>query len=152
MSGVVDRVLQLSRRSWIFSDLSIGSIALLPSSIQLLRCTAEAVRGPAMPGLPAMPLVGELWWSARIRGSLSCRRSAPSGVLRGSPIFDLKVGSSCNAAVERDGGDEETRTPDPLLAKEMLCQLSYVPVLEKWWAHLDSNQGPRPYQGRALTS
>jgi hypothetical protein len=29
---------------------------------------------------------------------------------------------------ERSGGDEETRTPDPLLAKEMLCQLSYVPV------------------------
>ena len=28
-----------------------------------------------------------------------------------------------------DGGDEETRTPDPLLAKEMLYQLSYVPVL-----------------------
>jgi hypothetical protein len=26
-----------------------------------------------------------------------------------------------------DGGDEETRTPDPLLAKEMLYQLSYVP-------------------------
>lgn len=25
------------------------------------------------------------------------------------------------------GGDEETRTPDPLLAKEMLFQLSYVP-------------------------
>src|SRR3954453_9437502 len=29
---------------------------------------------------------------------------------------------------DRSGGDEETRTPDPLLAKEMLCQLSYVPV------------------------
>ena len=27
----------------------------------------------------------------------------------------------------QSGGDEETRTPDPLLAKEMLCQLSYVP-------------------------
>ena len=27
------------------------------------------------------------------------------------------------------GGDEETRTPDPLLAKEMLFQLSYVPLL-----------------------
>ncbi len=26
------------------------------------------------------------------------------------------------------GGDEETRTPDPLLAKEMLYQLSYVPI------------------------
>ena len=30
-------------------------------------------------------------------------------------------------AVVEGGGDEETRTPDPLLAKEMLCQLSYVP-------------------------
>jgi hypothetical protein len=39
------------------------------------------------------------------------------------------------------GGDEETRTPDPLLAKEMLCQLSYVPqAARKWWAILDSNQ------------
>ena len=27
-----------------------------------------------------------------------------------------------------DGGDEETRTPDPLLAKEMLYRLSYVPA------------------------
>ena len=29
--------------------------------------------------------------------------------------------------VAEGGGDEETRTPDPLLAKEMLFQLSYVP-------------------------
>ena len=64
----------------------------------------------------------------------------------------------CKVAIPADGsggGDEETRTPDPLLAKEMLCQLSYVPVVSagrEWWAHLDSNQGPRPYQGRALTS
>ena len=27
-----------------------------------------------------------------------------------------------------DGGDEGTRTPDPLLAKEVLSQLSYIPV------------------------
>jgi hypothetical protein len=52
------------------------------------------------------------------------------------------------------GGDEETRTPDPLLAKEMLCQLSYVPIAPRreWWAFLDSNQRPLPYQGSALTS
>ena len=55
---------------------------------------------------------------------------------------------------ERVGGDEETRTPDPLLAKEMLCQLSYVPSRREkmWWAFLDSNQRPLPYQGSALTS
>jgi hypothetical protein len=39
----------------------------------------------------------------------------------------------------KGGGDEETRTPDPLLAKEMLFQLSYVPG-PRWWATLDSNQ------------
>ena len=52
------------------------------------------------------------------------------------------------------GGDEETRTPDPLLAKEMLFQLSYVPLPRtvRWWAFLDSNQRPLPYQGSALTS
>jgi hypothetical protein len=33
----------------------------------------------------------------------------------------------CWSRLLGDGGDEETRTPDPLLAKEMLCQLSYVP-------------------------
>ena len=32
------------------------------------------------------------------------------------------------AGAAGDGGDEETRTPDPLLAKEMLYQLSYVPA------------------------
>ena len=34
----------------------------------------------------------------------------------------------CGSRRVGDGGDEETRTPDPLLAKEMLCQLSYVPL------------------------
>ena len=27
-----------------------------------------------------------------------------------------------------DGGDEESRTPDPLLARQMLYQLSYTPT------------------------
>ena len=35
--------------------------------------------------------------------------------------------SGSSSRFARSGGDEETRTPDPLLAKEMLCQLSYVP-------------------------
>ena len=28
------------------------------------------------------------------------------------------------------GGDEEDRTPDPLLAKQVLSQLSYTPISE----------------------
>ena len=27
-----------------------------------------------------------------------------------------------------------------------------VQILEKWWAYLDLNQGPHPYQGCTLTS
>ena len=29
------------------------------------------------------------------------------------------------------GGDEEDRTPDPLLARQVLSQLSYTPILTK---------------------
>ena len=73
------------------------------------------------------------------------------------------------------GGAEETRTPDPLLAKEVLSQLSYGPALgcwslevgcwtlnsspptsydyrPNWWGILDSNQRPQSYQDCALTS
>jgi hypothetical protein len=85
-------------------------------------------------------------------------RVGPGGSSRGwTRAIRLRRGLFSNAegfSADEGGGDEETRTPDPLLAKEMLCQLSYVPRFRsaKWWAHLDSNQGPRPYQGRALTS
>ena len=33
--------------------------------------------------------------------------------------------------LEAFGGDEENRTPDPLLAKQVLYQLSYTPILLK---------------------
>ena len=33
------------------------------------------------------------------------------------------------------GGDEGTRTPDPLLAKQVLYQLSYIPANERLRAH-----------------
>jgi hypothetical protein len=85
-------------------------------------------------------------------------RLGPEVVSGFNPSYSILV---CGAALRssvflprvRSGGDEETRTPDPLLAKEMLCQLSYVPLPPcKWWAFLDSNQRPLPYQGSALTS
>ena len=30
------------------------------------------------------------------------------------------------------GGDEEDRTPDPLLARQVLSQLSYTPMYQSW--------------------
>ncbi len=60
------------------------------------------------------------------------------------------------------GGDERNRTADPLLAKQVLSQLSYIPTAARhgrsnhpgaaWWAFLGSNQGPHAYQACALAS
>ena len=68
-------------------------------------------------------------------------------------------------------GDNRVRTGDPLLAKQVLYQLSYVPKgtatsnghLEhwprlslvgtgRWWAREDSNLRPHAYQACALTN
>jgi hypothetical protein len=36
-------------------------------------------------------------------------------------LMDIKISY-------KNGGDKEIRTPDPLLAKQMLYQLSYIPL------------------------
>ncbi len=84
---------------------------------------------------PSVALVGEL---RRAHGSdgdgdgSGPRHSRAGGGPRSAAIWLFVPGRGF-------GGDEETRTPDPLLAKEMLFQLSYVPR-PGWWATLDSNQ------------
>ena len=65
--------------------------------------------------------------------------------------------------IRKGGGDDRARTGDLLRAREALSQLSYVPIQGrahhqdsavpvKWWAIVDLNYGPRPYQGRALAN
>ena len=52
-------------------------------------------------------------------------------------------------------GAAGSRTPDLRRAKAALSQLSYSPVTwrrDAWWAIVDSNHGPHPYQGCALTT
>ena len=49
------------------------------------------------------------------------------------------------------GGADRDRTGDPLLAKQVLSQLSYSPKMI-WWAWVESNYRPHPYQGCALAS
>jgi hypothetical protein len=105
-------------------------------------------------GGPSDPLVGGLSLRTRIRGSVvvlthddGSRTSlrtvdgqcvGPEGRPGVNPAYSILVWC-CLAQVSfpplelsRSGGDEETRTPDPLLAKEMLCQLSYVPPPREW--------------------
>jgi hypothetical protein len=92
---------------------------------------------------------------SRLHSAWGVRSSrGPPGVFSYSVSAAVRRIRSSAASSGAVGGDEETRTPDPLLAKEMLCQLSYVPDagLGAWWAILDSNQRPLPYQGSALTS
>ena len=50
-----------------------------------------------------------------------------------------------------NGGAEGDRTLDLMLAKHALWPTELQPR-SGWWAYLDLNQGPRPYQGRALTN
>ena len=54
--------------------------------------------------------------------------------------------------IQKLGGATRDRTADPLLAKQVLSQLSYSPRdTTSWWAWVDSNYRPHPYQGCALT-
>ena len=76
----------------------------------------------------------------------------------GGPLFTIRAASTTD-------GDEGDRTPDPLLAKQVLSQLSYIPgwdtrlfkelrdsISESECAYLDSNQGPQLYQSCALAN
>jgi hypothetical protein len=56
-----------------------------------------------------------------------------------------------------NNGDNRIRTGDPLLAKQVLYQLSYVPRNGHqpsivWWAREDLNLRPHAYQACALTN
>ena len=52
-----------------------------------------------------------------------------AGAVAPCVFSSVQVPGDVDRGADPDGGDEETRTPDPLLAKEMLCQLSYVPAV-----------------------
>ena len=43
-------------------------------------------------------------------------------------LFSFQGTTFLNMMSLRTGGDEENRTPDPLLARQVLSQLSYTPV------------------------
>jgi hypothetical protein len=74
--------------------------------------------------------------------------------MAGTPASKAPVGTDT-------GGADRDRTGDPLLAKQVLSQLSYgpkslvnqrQPMGQNWWAREDLNFRPHAYQARALTS
>ena len=72
-------------------------------------------------------------------------------------VRDERSLSCCRRGAYRrvPGGAGGIRTPDIRLAKAALSQLSYGPAVRmptRWWAILDSNQGPQSYQDCALTN
>ena len=72
---------------------------------------------------------------------ISLRRCPPSGGFKHAEPYNIQLCSKLNSRFPRKlifeqpldapdfGGAEEDRTPDPLLAKQVLSQLSYSPIL-----------------------
>ena len=70
-------------------------------------------------------------WSVASRGVEDTDQGLDEWLEDPRPVAGCVIGEASSVTSRRRvsvGGDEETRTPDPLLAKEMLCQLSYVPA------------------------
>ena len=104
---------------------------------------------------------------SNIRSSSVARRTSPEAVetcrdpnlARIAACFQIealiKEGAELEAVNEVGGADRD-RTADPLLAKQVLSQLSYSPtdgcLRQRWWAWVESNYRPHPYQGCALTN
>jgi hypothetical protein len=89
---------------------------------------------------------------------------------------DMRRAKPVSLNTNRFGGAERDRTADPLLAKQVLSQLSYSPISSiarfprfgnfprqvfhsrpaftngKWWAREDLNFRPHAYQACALTN
>ena len=65
--------------------------------------------------------------------------------------MDSGAAGTNRAAGSNVGGAGRDRTDDPLLAKQVLSQLSYSPRI-RWWVWMDSNHRPPPYQDGALTN
>ncbi len=73
----------------------------------------------------------------------------------GRPVRSQPEGRTARGHI--NGGANRDRTDDPLLAKQVLSQLSYSPEHRRcpgtaWWARVDSNYRPHAYQACALTT
>ena len=59
---------------------------------------------------------------------------------------------ACIYNYNQKSGAERDRTADLLNANQAFSQLNYGPHYIAWWAKMESNHRPHPYQGCALTN
>ena len=86
----------------------------------------------------------------------------PPDIPSGGLFACVSFGAAFAQARTTKNGGERVRTDDPLLAKQVLSQLSYTPTERwrshnsngklGWWAREDLNLRPHAYQACALTS
>ena len=79
-------------------------------------------------------------------------------------VCHMRDANQAQGPARNAGGADRDRTGDPLLAKQVLSQLSYGPEkhcscslielvgLKGWWAWVDLNYRPHAYQACALTN
>ena len=100
--------------------------------------------------------------------SSRCQQTGSRPASRRDGCKSLTFSTNLSASSRRHrrrkiGGARRDRTDDLLLAKQALSQLSYGPPRTRrpdgtatptidWWAWVDSNYRPHPYQGCALTN
>ena len=117
---------------------------------------ADSVRSAASAGPPGVPPGLAPVRPSRLPPGVSPpARRPPARSPRGTPppATPPALTSSPSPVNVRDGGAAGIRTPDLRRAKAALSRLSYSPVVvAAWWAFVDSNHGPHPYQGCALTN
>src|SRR3970282_2475950 len=70
-------------------------------------------------------------WAQSVRGASTAGRNTPANILSGK---------------KKIGGREGIRTLDPLLAKQVLSQLSYTPVFEVGGWRLEIGDRPNGFQ------
>ena len=116
------------------AEIEVIRDSIFRSSSSLGKVRSRSV-GPGRRREPCAPAIRWSVVSSRLEArderipGASCGRWRSDSDAVG--IVAARLGVRPSPDQPRCGGDEETRTPDPLLAKEMLCQLSYVPRDER---------------------
>ena len=94
----------------------------------IVRCSSIKMTSPDF-GRPDSGLVG----LDGLEPSTSRLSGVRSSHLSYRPVFLRYFSSSISQGSLLDGGDEGIRTLDPLLAGQVLSQLSYTPILSEEW-------------------